>query len=110
MRYQLDFPSVQVQTREADTLKVRKWIFEPSVDVAFYRDSIAYLEHDQGKEERLIKHPFSADRLEAVLPKGHPLGCREHIELSDLKGENFALQSACGTAELILAGNIPFWN
>ncbi len=43
VRYQLDFPSVQVQTREADTMKVRKWLFEPSVDVAFYRDSVAYL-------------------------------------------------------------------
>ena len=91
VRYQLDFPHVQVQTREADTLKVRGWLFEPSVDVAFYRDSVAYLEHDQGKEERLIKIPFCADRLVAVLPKGHALRKREHLELSDLKDENFAL-------------------
>ena len=91
LRFQKDFPNVQVQTVEADTLVVRNQLLHRNCDLALYRDSIAYLEHDQSAEEKLIKLPYCTDRLVAVLPKLHPLAKREQLELEELKDESFAL-------------------
>ena len=91
LRFQRDFPNVQVQTVEADTLVVRKQLLRRECDLALYRDSIAYLEHEQSAEEKLIKIPYCTDRLVAVLPRKHVLANREQLELSELRDENFAL-------------------
>lgn len=91
VRFQQDFPGVQVQTNEVDTLAVRELLVEGKCDVAVYRESAVYLEHDPEKEKQLVKLPFCTDRLVAVLPVGHPLAGRESLELAQLQGEKFAL-------------------
>lgn len=91
LKYQLDFPHVQLNIQEADTLTVREWLLEHKCDLAFYRDSIAYLEHDPDKESRLVKIPYWQDPLVAVLPRDHPLAGESHIELSSLANEYFVL-------------------
>lgn len=91
VRFQMDYPHVQVHTNEADTLVVREELLERKCDLAIFRDSVAYLEHDTEREKQLIKIPFCTDRLVAVLPKGHPLETNTSLELSQLQGEYFAL-------------------
>ena len=91
VRFQLDFPSVQINTHEADTLDVREWLLERKCELGFFRDSVAYLEHDPDKEARLTKVPFCQDRLVAILPKDHPLAGEKQIELNQLAREYFAL-------------------
>ena len=91
LRFQTDFPTVQIHTSEADTLKVREWLIERRCELAFFRDSVAYLEHDPDKERLLVKHPYSQDRLVAVLAKNHPLAENQSIELAQLSEEQFVL-------------------
>ena len=91
VRFQRDFPMIQVSTNEADTLIVRELLLEKKCDIGIFRGSVAYLEHTPEKENRLVKIPFCTDRLVAVLPKGHPLEKLESIELAQLKEESFAL-------------------
>ena len=90
VKFQLDFPTVQINTFESDTLEVREWLLERKCELGFFRDSVAYLEHDPDKESRLTKVPFCRDKLVAVLPKDHPLAGAEKLELSALAGECFA--------------------
>lgn len=91
VRFQMDFPSVEIRTNEADTLIVREQLLEQKCELAIFRDSAVYLEHDAEKESKIIKIPFCTDRLVAVLPKDHPLAGKESIELAQLQGEHFAL-------------------
>lgn len=90
VKFQLDFPTVQINTYESDTLDVREWLLERKCELGFFRDSVAYLEHDPDKESRLTKLPFCQDRLVAVLPKDHPLAGAEELELPALSRECFA--------------------
>ncbi len=90
IRYQLDHPTVQIQTTEADTLELREWLLDRTCDLAFYRDSVAYLEHTWEKETQLAQTPFYQDRLVAVLPSGHPLAHADSLELTQLTEECFA--------------------
>ena len=39
VRFQLEFPNVQVDVQEADTLEVREWLLQRKCDLAFFRDS-----------------------------------------------------------------------
>lgn len=91
LRFQTDFPAVQIHTSEADTLEIREWLVERKCELAFYRDSIAYLEHDWDKEQRLVKIPYFQDKLVAILPKDHPLAENSCVELAQLSKENFVL-------------------
>ena len=91
VRFQLDFPMIQVRTNEADTLLVREQILGKKCDLGIYRDSAVYSEQDPAAENRLVKIPFSTDRLVAVLPKHHPLADRAQLRLDALKEEYFAL-------------------
>lgn len=91
IRFQRDYPKVQIHTQEADTLALREWLLERKFELAFLRDSVAYLEHDPDKETQLIKLPFERDRLVVVLPNGHPLAAEKQIELTQLAEEQFAL-------------------
>ena len=91
LRFQTDFPTVQIHTSEADTLEVREWLIERRCELAFFRDSVAYLEHNPDKERLLVKHPYSQDRLVAVLAKNHPLAENQSIELAQLSEEQFVL-------------------
>lgn len=90
IRFQLDFPSVRVCAYEADTLEVRERLLDRRSELAFFRDSVAYLEHDPDKESRLTKVPFFHDTLVAVLPKDHPLAGEKSLELRQLAEECFA--------------------
>lgn len=91
LRFQADFPTVQVHTAEADTLEIREWLIERKCELAFYRNSVAYLEHDPDKEAKLVNLPYCQDKLVAVLPKNHPLTGSDHVELAQLSNEHFAL-------------------
>lgn len=91
IRFQAAYPSVQVHTQEDDTLVIREWLVNHTCDVAFIRDSTAYLEHDPDKEAQLVKIPFCQDHLVAVLPKSHPLAGADHVELPALQQASFAL-------------------
>lgn len=91
IQFQLNHPNVPVNVQEADTLIVREMLLEHKCDIAIFRDSTAYLEHDPDKENRLIKIPYCTDRLVAVLPSDHPLAGEKQIELSQLSTEYFAL-------------------
>lgn len=90
IKYQKDFPKVQINMQEADTLILKDWLFERKCELAFYRDSIAYIEHEPDKESKLIKIPYWEDKLVAVLPKDHKLAGLQQIELCQLSDESFA--------------------
>lgn len=89
IRFQRDFPTVRVSTYEADTLDVRERLLDRRCELAFYRDSVAYLEHDPDKEAQISKFSFFHDLLVAVLPRDHPLAGEKSIELRQLKDEYF---------------------
>ena len=91
VRFQLEFPNVQVDVQEADTLEVREWLLERKCDLAFFRDSATYLEHAPDKEAQLVKLPYWQDQLVAVLPRDHPLASEPQIALSQLSDEVCAL-------------------
>ncbi|MGM9593967.1 MAG: LysR family transcriptional regulator [Candidatus Onthomonas sp.] len=91
IQFQLNHPTVQVNVQEADTLIVREWLLERKCNLAIFRDSTAYLEHDPDKESQLVKIPYCHDRLMAVLPPDHPLAHEQQLELSQLATEYFAL-------------------
>lgn len=91
IQFQLNHPTIQVNIQEADTLIVREWLLEQKCNLAIFRDSTAYLEHDPDKESQLVKIPYCSDRLVAVLPTDHPLAHEDHIELPQLATEYFAL-------------------
>lgn len=99
IRFQLDFPAVQVNTQEADTLVVRERLISRKSDLGIFRDSVAYQEHDPDKESQLVKIPYCSDRLVAVLPRDHPLAGAERLELPQLQKEAFSL---------IRAGTMPY--
>ena len=91
IQFQLNHPSVQVNIQEADTMIVREMLLERKCDIAIFRDSTAYLEHNPDKESKLVKIPYCTDRLLAILPPDHPLAEDSQIELSQLSTEYFAL-------------------
>lgn len=91
VRFQLDFPTVEVQLQEADSIEVREWLLECKCDLCFYRDSPVYFEHDPDKEAQMVKIPYWQDRLVAVLPRDHPLAGQTRLELGQLADEVFAL-------------------
>lgn len=91
IRFQLNHPTVQIHTQEADTLIIREWLIQRKCELAFFRDSVAYLEHDPDKEAQLAKLPYHYDTLVGVLPRDHPLAEEKQVELSQLKEEYFAL-------------------
>ncbi len=91
VKYQLDYPAVNLQTIEEDTLLLRDDLLNHSCDVIFYRDSNEYLEHDPDKENSMVRLPYYRDKLVAVLPTDHPLAEASSIKLEQLKDECFAL-------------------
>lgn len=91
IKFQLNYPTVQVNVQEADTLLVREWLIDRKCHIAFFRDSTAYLEHNPDKESQLVKIPYRNDRLLAILPPDHPLAKEKEIELNQLSTEHFAL-------------------
>lgn len=91
LQLQNDFPMVQVNTTETDTIAIRDMLIEHKCDIGIYRDHSIYLEHDPDKEIQLVKIPFCEDRLVAVLPLEHPLAGAGQIELAQLAQESFVL-------------------
>ena len=62
-------------------------------DLYDYRTDIA-LVADSGEEERLVRHPFSRDRLVAIVPSRHPLAQRSSVPLDKLLGERLVLRES----------------
>lgn len=91
LNFQLECPSVQIHTMEDDRFVVREALINNKCDLAFFRDSELYVEHDPDKEIRLAKLQFCQDQLVTVLPRNHPLAGADHLELSELANENFVL-------------------
>lgn len=90
IKFQRNHPTVKVNVQEADTLVVREMLLERKCNIAFFRDSTAYMEHNAEKEARLVKIPYRKDRLVAVLPSDHPLAKEKQIALPQLAAEHFA--------------------
>lgn len=55
IQFQRNHPTIQVDVREADTLIVREWLLDRKCNIAIFRDSTAYLEHDPEKEAQMVK-------------------------------------------------------
>ncbi|MCD8009666.1 MAG: LysR family transcriptional regulator [Lachnospiraceae bacterium] len=91
LQFRQAHPTVQVNIQETDTLQVREMVLTRECEIAIYRDTPTYLEHDPDKENRLVKLPYARDQLIAVLPPNHPLSTASHIRLAQLADENFAL-------------------
>ncbi|MCD7735046.1 MAG: LysR family transcriptional regulator [Clostridiales bacterium] len=91
LRFKQAHPAVQVNIQEADTLIVREMLLNRTCEIAIYRDSSAYLEHDPDKERQLVRLPYARDQLVAVLPPDHPLSHADHVELPQLADDLFAL-------------------
>ncbi len=91
LKFREDYPNVQVNIQEADTLVIREMLLDFQCELAFYRDSVAYMPHDPEKEGQLAKIPYLKDPLMAVLPTGHPLAGRKSVALAELADEKFAL-------------------
>lgn len=91
LHLQKDFPAVQVNTTETDTIPLREMLIQRKCDIGIFRDNPVFLEHDPDKEAQLVKIPYCEDRLVAVLPLGHPLAQADQIELAQLAKESFVL-------------------
>ena len=63
LNFQLECPSVQIHTMEDDSFVVREALINNKCDLAFFRDSELYVEHDPDKEIRLAKLQFCQDQL-----------------------------------------------
>ena len=78
VKFQLDFPTVQINTFESDTLEVREWLLERKCELGFFRDSVAYLEHGPDKDDLGLHHAGAAVMMPPVgeeLPGGKkPMG------------------------------------
>ena len=91
LNFQSAYPSIQIHTIEEDTMVIREALLNNECDLAFFRDSPLYLEHDPDKDVQLVKLPFCQDKLVAVLPHNHPLAKAGYLELSQLAEEKNAL-------------------
>ena len=90
IQFQRQFPAVQINMEEADTLILIDWLMEEKCQIAFYRESIAYLEHLPQHELKIERLEYCEDQLMVVLPKTHPLANKKEIHISQLKQEQFA--------------------
>lgn len=90
VRFQVSHPEVQINVQEADTLEVREMLLQRKCELAIYRDSPVYLDHDPDRESSMVRIPYCEDRLMAVLPEGHPLAEEPGVELGSLATEYFA--------------------
>jgi len=90
VRFQLEYPSIDLKTVEADTMELRERLLRRECDIIFYRNHPFYLEHDPDRESLMAQIPFASDDLVAVLPKDHPLAGETTLRLEQLKEEYFA--------------------
>lgn len=80
--FRRDYPSVQFFLHQGEYNNIRAWILDGTVDFGFLcPDAVDGVE----------TIPLYRDRMEAVLPPGHPLAVRETVRLSELAREPFIL-------------------
>jgi len=99
LQYQIDFPGVELETIEEDSFELKEDLANHKCDLILFRDSEQYVSHVPEQEAMIVRFPFAADRMVAVLPVNHPLAERESLTLSELADEDFAL---------IKTGTLPY--
>lgn len=82
--FQQASPNYQVELIEGEGDKLKQMLLREDIDLAFIRDAGA-------DEPEFKKIPFTSDRLVAVLPEDHSLAQRDHLEVGDLRDENFLM-------------------
>lgn len=82
--FQQASPNYQVELIEGEGDKLKQMLLREDIDLAFIRDAGA-------DEPEFKKIPFTSDRLVAVLPEDHSLARRDHLEVGDLRDENFLM-------------------
>lgn len=90
INFQNKFPDVQINIQEADTLILQQWLLEKKCEIAFFRDSTAYVNTIIKDECQFIKIPYCKDYLVAVFPKNHILAGKTNVNLNELSNEKFA--------------------
>lgn len=76
--------NIRVQLLEKESKDLKGLLRDGKLEAAFIRDV-------NEPEREFIKVPYEKDRLVAVLPKFHPLACRQEIPMEWLRDEKFLL-------------------
>ncbi len=81
--YRKEFPNVEVQLHDMNTEQQLKAFDEGKIDIGFSRPFPKERSKEFGTEV------VYEDRLEIVLPAGHPLAKKSVVDLKDVSGETF---------------------
>lgn len=93
-----EHPSLKLNTLYADNPSISGLLLSGRCDMAFIRKDFRAL-----REEQLVYHPFSGDRLAAVFMKDHPLAEAASIDLSQLRYVRMFIHTEnMNTSELVI--------
>lgn len=112
LNYQRLCPDCYFKIIEEDSNNLKTLLMEKKCELIFLRETNRTMEEDFLRDEFLVRIPYTADHLVAVLPKGHPLAASSEITLRDLREEHFCFlkentllhelcRSACQEADFI---------
>lgn len=85
--FSLQWPDIHLEMRDVPVLQQIEDLCMNRLDLAFARPPIGV----GAMQNKLRIQPFSATRLEAVLPDGHPAAGQAEVDMRDLAGERFLL-------------------
>ena len=83
-RFQQENRNFMLDIQEADSLKLIQMLRDEEIDFAVIRES-------DDASSAFCKIPITQDTLAALMPAGHPLAVKDHIELKQLYRYSFLL-------------------
>ena len=83
-RFQQENRNFMLDIQEADSLKLIQMLRDEEIDFAVIRES-------DDASSAFCKIPITQDTLAALMPAGHPLAVKDHIELKQLFRDSFLL-------------------
>lgn len=83
-RFQQQNRNFMLDIQEADSLKLIQMLRDEEIDFAVIRES-------DDASSAFCKIPITQDTLAALMPAGHPLAVKDHIELKQLYRDSFLL-------------------
>lgn len=83
-RFQQENRNFMLDIQEADSLKLIQMLRDEEIDFAVIRES-------DDASSAFCKIPITQDTLAALMPAGHPLAVKDHIELKQLYRDSFLL-------------------
>ena len=83
-RFQQENRTFMLDIQEADSLKLIQMLRDEEIDFAVIRES-------DDASSAFCKIPITQDTLAALMPAGHPLAVKDHIELKQLYRDSFLL-------------------